>query len=200
MPERRLTFVRAPRRVGSPVAALEAVIGADDRQRAIAGERHDVRQHLVLILVAAFDGLREGRVVLSGDLRPARRRVLHEQMTAGVDRLEVDAKELGPILALQPAGDSPVVLRRRVDTRELADAALAVYAERRAARDKSRASRGGVRRRRSEPLLQRCRKVRRERCAFGRLLAGDLMKREAIRDLEAAHPLGRERRVPADEP
>ena len=100
VPERRQPRIGAARRLRPGVAALEAMVRNDEGEGVAARHPEQVPQHLVLVLVAAIHGAREGPEVRLRDARTARGRVLHEEMPAGIDQLEVDGEQVDPIPGL----------------------------------------------------------------------------------------------------
>ena len=182
------------------LAALEAVVRDHQGRRLRSGELQQVAHDLVLVGVAAVHRLREGEEVGLRDLRASGRRVLHEEVAAGVHDLEVGAEEARPE-ALLEVGEGPAVeLARGVELRELGEALLPVGGEagRRVA-EEDPARRLEVHLRLPETPAE----VGGQALGPGRAGLGPralhLVEAEAVGDEEALHLLGGPRGVPAHE-
>ena len=126
--------------------------------------------------------------------------VLHEEVTAGVDQLEIHAHELRPVALNEQRSHPAVQLARGEKPRELRQAPLAVGAYAcvgigEEARAGAREVGGG----RAKAPFDVQRELSGKGHSFGRRCTLHLMEGQPVRDLEAAHLFGRMSCVPAHE-
>lgn len=200
MPERRDPGDHAARRLRTLIARLEPMVGEDHGDGARPFQAEQIAEDFVLVLVVSIYRFGEGAKFLWRDSRAPRGRVLHEEMSAGVDALEVDRQKVGSVPALEVENGLSIELARRMDSRELPEAVGRVSRRHPRSGNETPPRRrhigGGL----AEARPEQAGHLLGKSGARHRACARDLMEGQPVGDFEAGDALSRVGRVPADEP